>query len=58
MDFGDAFALLLLAVAGVVVLSKVASNPRIPLTWRLIARDLEGDLYQDIITGQLFRLAA
>jgi len=57
MNFGDFLAWLLIGAAGIAVLNRIATNPRVPLTWRLVAKDLEGEIYQDMITGQLWKLA-
>lgn len=49
MDWGK----VLLMVAGVIVLGKIAADPRVSPLWRKIATTAEGDLYQHIITGAI-----
>ena len=50
MDFGNA----LVAILTIVVLARIAHDPRIPATWRFVAHDLESDIYQDAVTGEFF----
>lgn len=40
------------------LLNEIATNPRIPIFWRYVARTAEGDLYKHVISGELVTLLA
>lgn len=43
----DNFGWMLLGLVAIGALSAVGRDPRVPATWRLVARKLEGDIYRD-----------
>lgn len=52
LDLSATVAWLLLIGIGISVLNAVANNPKLNPRYRFVARRLEGDLYQDLLTGQ------
>jgi predicted MFS family arabinose efflux permease len=56
MDFGKALGWTLIAFGVMGVLGNVAADPHVPWHWRKVARAIEGNIYQDIFTGQFFLL--
>ncbi len=51
MDWGKFFATLVVGVAGIALLNKVATDPRLSPFWRKFATTAEGDIYQHIVSG-------
>ena len=43
----DNLGWMLLGLAAMGALSAASRDPRVPATWRLVARKLEGDIYRD-----------
>ncbi len=52
-NLGKAVGMLLLGIAAIGVLNKVATDPRISPMWRFLARTAEGDVYQHVVSGAL-----
>lgn len=46
--------LLIAALGAIWVLKNISNNPKVSPTARLIARFIEGDLYQDLESGEFF----
>jgi hypothetical protein len=44
----------LLALSLIGALGAVSRDPRVPATWRFVARQLEGDLYRDELGQEWF----
>lgn len=57
INIDETLGLLLLLGAGIFLLSQIAANPRFNPRFRFIAQKLEGDLYQDLLTGQFIVFA-
>ncbi len=43
----DNFGWVLVGLGLIVALRAVSRDPRVPATWRFVARQLEGDIYSD-----------
>lgn len=56
--FGKTVGMLLLGLAVIGVLNRIATDPRISPMWRLLARTAEGDVYQHIVSGALVTVLA
>lgn len=52
LDVSETLGWLLLIGVGMAVLNAIATNPKLNPRYRFIARKLEGNLYQDLATGQ------
>jgi hypothetical protein len=57
-DWGGLLTWLAGGVVGIVVLNKIANDPRISPLWRKVAKTAEGDLYQHIISGAVVTVFA
>lgn len=57
-DWGSVLGMLLGGAFLVVVLNKIATDPRISPLWRKIAQTAEGDVYQHIINGAVVTILA
>lgn len=57
-DWGNILGWVVGGVVGIVVLNKIANDPRISPLWRKIAKTAEGDLYQHIISGAVVTVFA
>jgi hypothetical protein len=55
---GKAVGMLLLGIAAIDVLNKIATDPRISPMWRFLARTAEGDVYQHVVSGALMTVLA
>ena len=57
-NWGRALGMLLLGLAAIGALNKIATDPRISPMWRFLARTAEGDIYQHIVSGALVTVLA
>jgi len=48
------FGWLLLLLGGLLAFKSIANNPKLPQNIRFVARYIEDDLYQDLVSGEFF----